>query len=1208
MGEYEIEQRLPLLVARSVERFVEKTIIPGTVRDREKKLGRTSERAIYPRMAPMSVGIKTVCLFADISGFTKMTKALSVKGPKGAEQMVQNLNRYLELLVKNIIGAGGDVIKFAGDAIISIWPPKADATLESQEEVLPKHVHQAVQCAWNIQRDIGSMTLGKQILRVKLGVGCGDAMMLHLGGVLARMEAVGVGPAFLDAFRCEEECEAGDVVISGKSYRLIEDRVSVTEPKCGLSKYGNKLITSVTAVKKKSLKLMFQNRMHSSSLLERLHCYIPSAVIPHLKTNETKWAAELRRTANLFMSIEFELSNVTTKNVLDEDTEIFIMQLHNIIRTVQDCVYEYQGSLNKFLFDDKGATVYALFGLPPTAHANDPQRAVLAGLALLERMQDEHNINIWIGCTTGIVYTGLIGSVGQRWEYSAIGNQVNLSARLAGIAKKNKNLPNILCDTSIYENVQGEPRVLLHKEIPQKLKGYDGAINVYSISRNPSFEDTQIVDFKFQDKLHIGQKSATTVANLSKVQDVVDHISRDRPSKKRKQGDSKEKPVNDLYGKVILVEAEMGLGKSQFLRMASSQLKKKAIFAWGKGDCFHCKDGMPVWKQILNKLLTKWGREKPDFKKRFRKFVKMRRPVLQPLMFLVNDLFFVTDPIPIDQRKIDGMTDCQLSHARYDLMFLYIEMIARKRAVVIVIDECQSLVNEDWIITRRICYLVRHRFLYRIAVLLGSRPMHIQCYKPNFAPQKLVDDYLQLRSQNTDHILKPIPWERRTTEEFTMKLLNVFEVSDWMVDVIHERCGGRPGLIVKFVTRIKNFEGSLFKKKKDTKRGVIKAQWIDEIERKLAEGIDVTFDIPPSIWHSTVALLEHVEPEQSIILKTAAVICIGQGINSTRFPKAMLIATHPIPDWRDGIEDSLELLCEWGFLVTKSEPPEELNKLFSRDPMPKVADLLRKPPHDSKEPYKSGVLFKKSLKKFHTEQERLFVFKHNSLYWMLNKNMEHPRNKIKFDGSVLGVVLSGPDRLMIKTVNKTWSLRSESKETIDSWHNFLKERVKEQYSSKGASLGLYGSDYKKLSKRKQDSKSGVKMAEDFDLKVAEEQTKWYEGLTTEERQSLKEQVRKSKRIEDLGLDISQRQAEYIYNLYGHSSGPLYDFGEDDSNGDEPKFYEFSFGFLRDVIYTAMLYSQRRLLHLQCKHQYTKKKDSDLRYGILEERNQMKANS
>merc|ERR1719193_137110 len=462
-------------------------------------------------MAPMSVSMKTVVLFADISGFTVMTKALSLKGPKGAEQIVKNLNTYLEQVVKEIICAGGDIIKFAGDAIIAIWPPKLRSTLAEQEKLLQKNAWSACKCALGIQQDMGTFKSGQLTLRIKLGIGCGDAMMLHLGGVLTRMEAVGVGPAFTEAFSCEDECLAGDVVISRTAYSLIKDAVLVTVPKKGTGASGNKLVMSCNPIRKEKVR---KTDGHSPSLIERLQCYIPSAIIPHLMANETKWARELRRTANLFMSIDFKLSAFTSQEVLDEKTETFIMRLHNIIRTVQECVYKFQGSLNKFLFDDKGATIYALFGLPPVAHANDPLRAVMSGLALLDRLQNEHDTDIWIGCTTGRVYTGLIGSVGSRWEYSAIGNQVNLSARLAMQAKKNKDLPNILCDKSVFDEVKEEKRVILNTEAPQKLKGFDKEVEVYSISRNPSFEDTEIVNHIFDEKFNIGLNSEKLKKNL----------------------------------------------------------------------------------------------------------------------------------------------------------------------------------------------------------------------------------------------------------------------------------------------------------------------------------------------------------------------------------------------------------------------------------------------------------------------------------------------------------------------------------------------------------------------------------------------------------------------------------------------------------------------------------------------------------------------
>lgn len=47
---------------------------------------------------------------------------------------------------------------------------------------------------------------------------------------------------------------------------------------------------------------------------------------------------------------------------------------------VQESVYEYEGSINKFLMDDKGSTLVAVYGLPPVGHANDPTRGVLAAL------------------------------------------------------------------------------------------------------------------------------------------------------------------------------------------------------------------------------------------------------------------------------------------------------------------------------------------------------------------------------------------------------------------------------------------------------------------------------------------------------------------------------------------------------------------------------------------------------------------------------------------------------------------------------------------------------------------------------------------------------------------------------------------------------------------------------------------------------------
>lgn len=50
---------------------------------------------------PISIEMTTVSLFADISGFTKLSEAFSKKGRTGSEFLAFCLNRYMELLSKN---------------------------------------------------------------------------------------------------------------------------------------------------------------------------------------------------------------------------------------------------------------------------------------------------------------------------------------------------------------------------------------------------------------------------------------------------------------------------------------------------------------------------------------------------------------------------------------------------------------------------------------------------------------------------------------------------------------------------------------------------------------------------------------------------------------------------------------------------------------------------------------------------------------------------------------------------------------------------------------------------------------------------------------------------------------------------------------------------------------------------------------------------
>eukprot|EP00002_Diphylleia_rotans_P000566 TRINITY_DN10292_c0_g1_i2.p1 TRINITY_DN10292_c0_g1~~TRINITY_DN10292_c0_g1_i2.p1 ORF type:complete len:1632 (-),score=342.89 TRINITY_DN10292_c0_g1_i2:400-5295(-) len=77
------------------------------------------------KLVPEMEEISAVVLFADISGFTKLSEKLSLKGAMGVEVLARYLNRYFGSLIDIIDCHGGDIIKIAGDALLAIWRVKS---------------------------------------------------------------------------------------------------------------------------------------------------------------------------------------------------------------------------------------------------------------------------------------------------------------------------------------------------------------------------------------------------------------------------------------------------------------------------------------------------------------------------------------------------------------------------------------------------------------------------------------------------------------------------------------------------------------------------------------------------------------------------------------------------------------------------------------------------------------------------------------------------------------------------------------------------------------------------------------------------------------------------------------------------------------------------------------------------------------------------
>src|SRR5689334_23013164 len=111
--------------------------------------------------------------------------------------------------------------------------------------------------------------------------------------------------------------------------------------------------------------------------------------------------------------------------------------LREVIGVYHRCVAETVACLDGFVAKYMGDGALAYFGYP-RAHEDDAERAVRAGLALVEavgRLPAPEPLRVRVGIGTGLVVVGdLVGS-GEAQERGVVGETPNLAARLQALAE-----------------------------------------------------------------------------------------------------------------------------------------------------------------------------------------------------------------------------------------------------------------------------------------------------------------------------------------------------------------------------------------------------------------------------------------------------------------------------------------------------------------------------------------------------------------------------------------------------------------------------------------------------------------------------------------------------------------------------------------------------------------------------------------------------
>jgi class 3 adenylate cyclase/predicted ATPase len=245
-----------------------------------------------------------------------------------------------------------------------------------------------------------------------------------------------------------------------------------------------------------------------------------------LATHEAKDSAERRQVTVMFSDL---VGSTALSSRLDPE------DLRDVISAYQKCVGDIVVRFGGFVARYLGDGVLIYFGYP-AAHEDDAERAVRAGLALIEAvatLSAKDPLQVRIGVATGMVVVGDLVRSGEGQERGIVGETPNLASRLQGIAE-----PHMVVIAEATRKLLGNLFVLRDLGL-RDIKGLTGPVRAFAALRTSS------VASRFE-AMHPG--GLTAVVGREEELDLLL-----RRWAKAKTGE----------GQVVLLSGEAGIGKSR---------------------------------------------------------------------------------------------------------------------------------------------------------------------------------------------------------------------------------------------------------------------------------------------------------------------------------------------------------------------------------------------------------------------------------------------------------------------------------------------------------------------------------------------------------------------------------------------------------------------------------------------------------------------
>jgi class 3 adenylate cyclase/tetratricopeptide (TPR) repeat protein/archaellum biogenesis ATPase FlaH len=380
------------------------------------------------RPKPWMEWLEGTVLFADISGFTPMAEALSAGGAEGAEILTNILNRYFAETIDIIHAAGGEVMKFGGDALVCLF---SGPNSQNSAIAAASGIHAATSKYRTVRTPVKKFTL-----QVKIGIGSGDIMIAGIGDPAIRCDYLLAGNAVDRSVQAEHNASPGETAIA---------------------KLQKKPVTKILSTERSPLSTKD---------------YLIAEVYEMIRLGYDRYVGALLNSAPAFL--EFSGFHCQKKKF---DLKTF----HNFFNKVTSSAHRFGGRLNGVMMGDKGNNFLFYFGAPNPLEKKE-KAALEWSLEIRDLIRTNFpEIKIKIGITEGKVFSGIVGGSG-RFHFAVVGDCVNLAARLTQLASIDQ-----ICVSENLKMKESESFSFDQLGTP-KVKGKAQPVTVYAVKAKTSHQ------------------------------------------------------------------------------------------------------------------------------------------------------------------------------------------------------------------------------------------------------------------------------------------------------------------------------------------------------------------------------------------------------------------------------------------------------------------------------------------------------------------------------------------------------------------------------------------------------------------------------------------------------------------------------------------------------------------------------------------------